>query len=142
MNNKMSEAEILKIVKNDKSLLFATEIINLLRQKNSPDKKCPFCKYKYDNKGDNNFRKAGMRGNKQLYYCKKCERVFALDKDDDSHYEYVRKRLKQMRKYNEVGFILITNENKFKLAKKYPKIKVRLDSGMLRRDCYVYHHLI
>ena len=132
----MSEAEILKIIKTNKSLLFATEIIELLKKKNSPDKKCLFCNC------DNNFRKAGMRGNKQLYYCKNCQRIFALDKFDDSHYEYVRKRLKQMRKYNEVGFILITSENKFELSKTHPEIKIRLNNGMLRRDCYAYHHIV
>lgn len=128
----MSEAEILQVIKEG-NLLFATEIINLLRLKNTPIKQCPSCNTK------DNIRKHETIGRKQVYFCKNCNRYFTLEKDDDSFYEYVRKRLKQMRKYEEIGFILITSENKVQLSKKYPKIKERLNNGTLRRNCYLYY---
>ena len=57
----------------------------------------------------------------------------------DSECESIRKRLKQMRKYHEIGFILITFANKDQVARKIPYVQKRFDAGYkIRRPTYLY----
>lgn len=55
-----------------------------------------------------------------------------------SERESIRICLKQLRRYNEIGFVLVTYENKKKLGLKYEKVKEYDLKGYIRKPCYLY----
>ena len=58
---------------------------------------------------------------------------------DSSTKEWVRKALKKLRQYNEIGFVQVTYDNQHKLAKQFPYLKKCLEDGYkVRRVSFLY----
>lgn len=62
-----------------------------------------------------------------------------MKKNEEDILQIVEKNLKSLRKYGEINFVLVTYDNRERLAKKIPKVKDFMNKGKLRRPCFLYY---
>lgn len=72
-------------------------------------------------------------------YLLSSEIIEIIQNRTNSDCQNVKRVLKQMRKYNDLSFVVVTKENFHELAKIYPKLQIKIESGYkITRPQYLY----